>query len=168
MKLRLLNAAHSALAYLGLAAGHETVADAVGDPALAAFALGLMQDAAETLELPAGADVAAYQRALLARFANPALRHRLAQIAMDGSQKLPPRLIAPMEARLARGLPVDRHAAAVAAWVRYAASTPGLADPHAEAIGQLARAGGPAALLGFGPMFGQCSPALRRAVLEAL
>ena len=134
MKLRLLNAAHSALAYAGLARGHETVAEAVADPALASFARALMHDAAETLSLPPGTDVAAYQTALMDRFANSALRHRLAQIAMDGSQKLPPRLLATMRDRLEKGLPAAHHAAAVAAWMRHVENAVALQDPLADEL----------------------------------
>ncbi len=119
MKLRLLNAAHSGLAYLGYLAGDATIADAMRDPGLAAFAAGLMEDAAPTLHLPASTDLAGYWRALLERFRNPALRHRTWQIAMDGSQKLPQRLLATMRDRLALGLPIARHALAVAGWMRY-------------------------------------------------
>src|SRR4029079_19370094 len=91
MKLRLLNGAHSALAYLGYLAGYETVADAMADPHFAALARGVMDEAEPTFPAPSGADVAGYKRALLERFRNPALRHRTWQIAMDGSQKLPQR-----------------------------------------------------------------------------
>ena len=82
MKLRLLNGAHSALAYLGQLAGHETVADAMDDPGLAAYVPGLMADAAATLTMPPGTDVAGYALSLQRRFRNPALRHRTGQIAM--------------------------------------------------------------------------------------
>lgn len=170
MKLRLLNAAHSALAYLGLLLGHGTVADAVHDMGLAAFARGLMRDAAETLRLPAGTDVAGYQDALMARFANPALRHRLAQIAMDGSQKLPPRLLGTVRDRLARGLLIRHHAAAAAAWMLHVADGSELSDPRAEELLRLTRSGGPAALLGLAPVFGDLSahPGFRGAVTVAL
>ena len=76
MKLRLLNASHSALAYLGYLAGYETIAAAMTDDRFAAFACGVMADAAVTLAMPEGTDLAAYSASLLTRFANPALRHR--------------------------------------------------------------------------------------------
>lgn len=169
MKLRLLNGAHSAIAYLGLLAGHGTVADAVRDPALAAFVRGLMADAAATLRLPPGVDVAAYQAALMQRFANPALQHRTAQIAMDGSQKLPPRLLEAMRDRLDAGLPIARHAMAVAAWMQYAATGPALQDPRAAEIARIAQ-GGPAALLGLSAVFGNLPERAeaRTAITEAL
>jgi fructuronate reductase len=91
-KLRMLNGAHSALAYLGLQRGHEFVHQAITDPALALLVDKLMrEEAAPSLPAAAGQDLTAYADALIARFKNPALNHRLAQIAMDGSQKIPQR-----------------------------------------------------------------------------
>lgn len=183
MKLRLLNGAHSALAYLGQLAGYETVADAMGDPDLAAFAAGLMADAAATLSMPPGTDVPGYARSLLERFRNPALRHRTGQIAMDGSQKLPQRLLAVVRERLARGLPIERHALAVAAWMRYVAGSDErgrpveVRDPLAAKVSAVARAAGPVperlapALLDVAAVFGADLPAdprVRAAVTEAL
>jgi len=118
MKLRMLNGSHSAIAYLGQLAGWRTVADAIADPTLAAFISRLMQEAATTLLMPPQVDLAAYGRALIARFANPALQHQAAQIARDGSQKVPMRLFATAAARAARGLTSPHVALAVAAWLR--------------------------------------------------
>jgi len=120
MKLRFLNGAHSSLAYLGYLAGRETVADAMADPALAFFVDHLMhQEVFPVLKPPPGADPHAYMAALIERFRNPALRHRTWQIAMDGSQKLPQRLLGTIRERLERGLPIDGLALGVAAWMRY-------------------------------------------------
>ncbi len=120
MKLRLLNASHSALAYLGYLAGFETIAEVVAEPDCARFAAALMREEVRpTLRMPGSVDLPAYERALLARFANPALRHRTWQIAMDGSQKLPQRLLGTVRDRLATGAPFPRLALAVAAWMRY-------------------------------------------------
>jgi len=146
MKLRLLNGSHSSIAYLGQLAGWQTVAEAIAEPALAAHIEALMQEIAPTLHLPATVDLAAYRRALLARFANPALRHRTAQIAMDGSQKLPQRLFAPALARLATGQDMPRIALGIAAWLRYlqGASDDGaplvVDDPRADMLTGAARA----------------------------
>ena len=119
-KLRLLNGAHSALAYLGYLAGYETVAEAMADENLAGLVAGLMtQEAAPTLDARATGDLDPYIARLLARFRNPALRHRTWQIAMDGSQKLPQRLLETARARLAAGQPIERLALGVAAWMRY-------------------------------------------------
>lgn len=122
MKLRLLNGSHSTLAYLGYLAGHETVADAMAAPGFAALIRGLMdEEVSPTLPSLPGIDLAAYKADLLARFRNPALRHRTWQIAMDGSQKLPQRLLATIRQRLGAGAPFSRLALGVAGWMRYAA-----------------------------------------------
>ncbi|TZG27322.1 mannitol dehydrogenase family protein [Sphingomonas montanisoli] len=118
-KLRLLNGAHSSIAYLGGLAGIDHVDGVVALPEARAFVEALWDEAEATLNPPAELDVAAYRAALMARFANPALQHRNRQIAMDGSQKLPQRLVAPIVARRAEGLPVDALALGVAAWMRW-------------------------------------------------
>jgi fructuronate reductase len=119
-KLRMLNGAHSALAYLGLEAGHSYVHQAVGDPALRQLVLGLMlEEAAPTIPAPDGMDLAAYAHALIERFDNPALNHRLIQIAMDGSQKIPQRWLATLAANQQAGRPSPALQQAVAAWLRH-------------------------------------------------
>lgn len=170
MKLRMLNAAHSAIAYLGLLAGDATVADAVQDPGLGAFVRGLMRDAAQTLSVPPGTDVSGYGQALMERFANPALRHRTAQIALDGSQKLPPRLLDAMRDRLDQDLPVARHAMAVAAWMQHIATSPIVQDPLADTLARAVHGCGPAALLDVAAVFGDLAtrPGARDAIIAAL
>lgn len=143
-KLRLLNGPHSTLAYLGSLAGYETVADAMGDADLAGFVRRLMlDDIRPTLSPDAGIDYPAYIEAILARFANPGIRHLLAQIAWDGSAKLPFRLFGTIAERLAAGAPVDRLALPVAAWMRFvrakAADGSILTDPLAEHLLTIAR-----------------------------
>jgi fructuronate reductase len=182
MKLRLLNASHSTLAYLGYLGGYETIADTMQDPHFARLAAQVMEEAAVTLTMPAGADLAAYRASLLKRFANPALHHRTWQIAMDGSQKLPQRLLGAMQDRLAKNLPITTHALAVAGWMRYvtARDEQGRAidvrDPLAAELAGLAREAGPVAerlapaLLGVTQVFGPlgAEPRLREAVTAAL
>jgi fructuronate reductase len=147
MKLRLLNGSHSAMAYLGYLAGYEFIYQVVANPAFRAFVERLMSEASTTLALPAGVDVARYRRDLLERFANPALGHRCYQIAMDGSQKLPQRLLGTIRDRLKGGGTVDALALAVAAWMRYvrAVDEKGDAfqvqDPLAARLQEAARAG---------------------------
>jgi fructuronate reductase len=119
MKLRMLNGSHSAIAYLGQLAGWPSVSDAIADRSLAAFIKGLMGEAAATVVTAQQVDPAAYGRALMARFANPALKHQTAQIARDGSQKLPMRLFATALPRGAQGLASPHVALAVAAWLRF-------------------------------------------------
>ena len=119
-KLRMLNGAHSALAYLGLERGHTFVHEAIADPPLRAIVEGLMRDEAATSFTAApGQNLAVYASELLARFANPALNHRLIQIAMDGSQKIPQRWLATLSAQRARGRRCLQILAALAAWLRH-------------------------------------------------
>jgi len=118
-KLRLLNGAHSAVAYLGALSGYEHVHEAVAVPAFRAFIEALWNEAQTTLSPPPGLDLAAYRAELMARFSNSALMHRTRQIAMDGSQKLPQRLLAGMAERLAAGQGVEALALGVAAWMRW-------------------------------------------------
>ncbi|HEY4172134.1 MAG TPA: mannitol dehydrogenase family protein, partial [Rhodopila sp.] len=119
MKLRLLNGAHSALAYLGYLAGCETIFDAVSDPVLNGFVCRLWAEIVPMVPAPPDTDLRRYTDDLLVRFANPTVRHRTWQIAMDGSQKLPQRLLGTIRERLAAGLPIPSLALSVAAWIRY-------------------------------------------------
>ncbi|GHA31598.1 mannitol dehydrogenase [Devosia pacifica] len=119
MKLRMLNGAHSTLAYLGYLAGHEHVSDAMADPAFRMMISG-MQTGEIVPTLPSlDVDFYAYRDELLARFENPALKHRTWQIAMDGSQKLPQRLLGTIRDRIEAKLVFDGLALGVAAWMRY-------------------------------------------------
>lgn len=134
-KLRILNATHSLLAYTGALAGHDTIAAAMADPVLADAAQRLMtEDAAPTLTLPAGFDLAGYQQAVLRRFADPALGHRTAQVASDGSLKLPIRLLGTARDRLAAGGTPQWTALAVAAWMVYVATRQPVDDPLAATL----------------------------------
>lgn len=120
MKLRLLNGSHSAMAYLGALAGYDYVADFVRIDDVAVSVRALMDlDVTPTLSVPAGFDVVRYKDELIARFGNRALRHRTAQIAMDGSQKLPQRLLGVIADRRAAGETPEHALLAIAAWMRY-------------------------------------------------
>jgi fructuronate reductase len=123
-KLRVLNAAHSTLAYLGALRGHATIAQAVADPELAGVARALLdEDVLPTLVAPDGTDLAAYRDEVLHRFANPRTGHTTVQVAMDGSLKLPVRLLGTVADRLAAGAVPHAAAHAVAAWVAYVRAT---------------------------------------------
>jgi fructuronate reductase len=137
-KLRILNGSHSTLAYLGLLLGHETVADAMGDRQLAGFVGQLIeQDVIPGLQ-PSPIDLSGYSRQILDRFRNPAIHHKLSQIAWDGSQKLPYRLLDSVAEAIAAGRPLERLALPVAAWMRFiesrAAEKAGIVDPLAETL----------------------------------
>lgn len=117
MKLRLLNGAHSGIAYLGLLSGHATVDRAFADPAIRQFVDALWAEAIPTLPEDAGLDTSAYTAELAERFSNTALAHRTAQIANDGSQKLPQRIIASAIECLEAGTEFVHLTLVVAAWI---------------------------------------------------
>lgn len=122
-KLRLLNASHSMLAYLGLATGKETISDAVGEDSFrTACSLMLAEDALPTISLPAGLDGATYCAQILERFANPALGHTTAKVGSDGSQKIGLRLLTTTRANLDAGREPKWAALAVAAWMHHVAT----------------------------------------------
>jgi fructuronate reductase len=149
MKLRMLNGAHSLIAYMGLAAGHAFVRDVMANAALAALVRRHMRAAATTLDPVPGVDLAAYADSLVARFSNRAIAHRTDQIAMDGTQKLPQRLLEPAGEALAAGAHAETFALAVAAWMAHASGHGGAAprDPRAaEIAGRLAGREGAAAV----------------------
>lgn len=129
MKLRMLNGSHSTLAYLGYVAGYETISEAMEDSSLARLVREMMlEEIQDTLPASLG-DLAPYAEQLLDRFANPELKHRTWQIAMDGSQKLPQRLLSTIRERLSNGRSIDRLALGVAAWMRYVTGTDEAGQP---------------------------------------
>ena len=145
-KLWLLNGPHSATAYGGLLAGHDTIAAAVTDPVLARFVRGLVDDTLEVAELPAGLEAANFADQALRRFANPALGHTCAQVGADGSSKLPQRLLPVVAARRERALDTKAFAVVAAIWIAATAGVavrgvdlPRLEDPMAGALRAAAR-----------------------------
>ncbi|HEY6894684.1 MAG TPA: mannitol dehydrogenase family protein [Rhodanobacteraceae bacterium] len=120
MKLRLLNASHSAFAYLGFLAGFEFIYQVAARPEFVLWMRRFMGDeVTPSLVKPQGINLASYREALVRRFANPALPHRTQQIAMDGSQKLPQRILGTVRDNLAANRPVELATLAVAGWMRY-------------------------------------------------
>ncbi|MEA3533885.1 mannitol dehydrogenase family protein [Rhizobium sp. CC-YZS058] len=117
MKLRLLNGAHSAIAYLGLLFGKTTVSEAFAEPLIRRFVLGLWAEAIPSLPMGAGLDPQSYTASLKRRFDNPALKHRTAQIANDGSQKLPQRILSVAAERLEAGGSAQHLMLVPAAWL---------------------------------------------------
>ncbi|MFP6806196.1 MAG: mannitol dehydrogenase family protein [Pseudomonadales bacterium] len=120
MKLRLLNGAHSAMAYMGYLSGQEYIAECMSEPSLNNYVTQLLKnEIAPEVNVPAGYDLDDYIEQLLSRFRNANLKHRCYQIAMDGSQKIPIRLLGTISERLAKYEPIDHLALAVAAWMIY-------------------------------------------------
>jgi fructuronate reductase len=110
------------------------VRDVIADPTIAHAAQVHLQAAARTLAPVPGVDPEDYARALLERFGNRAIAHRLDQIAMDGTQKLPPRILAPAAQTMAQGGDTDSFARVTAAWVWHAVQFQPLRDPRADEI----------------------------------
>jgi fructuronate reductase len=149
-KLRMLNGSHSALAYLGYLAGCAYIHEAMAVPALRSLVDTLMKrEAATSLNVPQGLDTDAYREALKDRFDNRALQHRTYQIAMDGSQKIPQRLLGTLRHHLDTGGPIGACSLAVAGWMRYVMAVDeqgnpiAVQDPLAERLGELADDAGP-------------------------
>lgn len=120
IKLRLLNGAHSTMAYTGYLSGFQYISEVMEQPAFVNLVKTYMaREAGETVSAPEGFDIEAYKQELRDRFANKALKHRTWQIAMDGSQKLPQRLLESLREQLAGNGHIDILCLGVAAWIRY-------------------------------------------------
>lgn len=175
-KLRMLNGAHSALAYLGLARGHTFVHEAMADPLIGQQVQQLMlHEAAPTLPAIPGFYPHTYAAALCERFRNPALHHRLAQIAMDGSQKIPQRWLQTVAAASTQGRDTPIIRAALGAWIRHTQGANGpVDDPLAAQLTQLWQhadlAQGIEAIFGRGPasLVAPLPDAMRRQLLADL
>ncbi|WP_447758461.1 mannitol dehydrogenase family protein [Sphingopyxis fribergensis] len=138
-KLRMLNGAHSALAYIGLGRGHDYVHQAIADLEIQPVIERLMrEEAAPTIDAAPGQDLAAYADALLGRFTNPALHHRLIQIAMDGSQKIPQRWLETLAWHQARGAHCPSLEVAITAWIAFLRSDHPIDDPLADKLREAA------------------------------
>lgn len=164
MKLRMLNGSHSFLAYLGYLAGYAHINECMEDTAFREAARRLMlNEQAPTLRIK-DVDLTAYADSLLERFANPALQHRTWQIAMDGSQKLPQRMLDGIRIHLERKTAWPLLALGVAGWIRYVSGTDergdaiDVRDPLSDKIRTLVAASSDAervnALLGLSEIFG--------------
>ncbi|HZQ41376.1 MAG TPA: mannitol dehydrogenase family protein [Rhizomicrobium sp.] len=138
LKLHVLNGTHSALAYLGLPRGHQFVRQAIADRALRAFLEEMV--AREIAPALAPLDAAAYWRTVTARFENPMIDHRLAQIAEDGSLKLPQRLFPLLEANIKAGRQISHLAGVIAAWLELMATRPSR-DPANDWFAAWAKSG---------------------------
>lgn len=142
-KLRLLNGPHSLLAYSGLFRGHRYVHEAIADPKLRDLASGLMNEAAETLPKEIQSTTQDYSDQLIERFANPALKHELIQIAMDGSQKLPVRLLSTVKDRLKANKNSPNTLEGVAYWLIFVLNRSeagnAINDPQANAFLDIAK-----------------------------
>ena len=121
MKLRLLNASHQALCYLGYLAGYRYVHEVCQDPTFVAFLRGYMdREGTPTLRSVLGVDLDSYKGTLIERFANPEVRDTLARLCAESSDRIPKWLLPVIREQLANGGEIDRAALVIAAWARYA------------------------------------------------
>ncbi|MEL1251132.1 mannitol dehydrogenase family protein [Aurantiacibacter gilvus] len=157
-KLRMLNGAHSLLAYAGLDRGHTFVHQAIADGELRDLVRHLMiEEAAPTIDAGEGQDLAAYADELVARFENPALHHRLAQIAMDGSQKLGQRWLDTLAINQQRGRSCNAILTGIAHWLNHVSGdVRTVDDPHAQALLEVWQQAGQDGLVR--TMFGEGGP----------
>lgn len=148
MKLRCLNGTHSSISYLGYLAGKETIFDTVSDPVFAAYCKFLWEkEIIPAVDAPPGVSLEEYTAALFERYSNPSIRHLTWQIAMDGSQKLPQRILETVQEDIDAGRPIKGLTLAVAAWMRYVGGVDekgnaiDVRDPLAEKFKALSDAG---------------------------
>ena len=148
-KLRLLNGTHTLMAHLGRWRGHVYVHEAIADPVIRTAVDALMDEAVSTLPDAACDGIADYRAALLSRYANPALQHALAQIALDSSVKLGVRVVPVLVERAARGEESPACIGALAAWAAQTladvAAGDAVSDPASAAIHDAAQRVGIAA-----------------------
>jgi len=130
MKLRLLNASHQALTYLGYLAGYRYAHEVAQDPLFVSFLLGYMeQEGSPTLPPVPGVDLDAYRHQLIARFANPEVRDTLARLCAESSDRIPKWLVPVIQRNLETGGEIDRSALVVASWARYAEGSDEQGEP---------------------------------------
>jgi len=179
MKLRLLNASHQALCYIGMQLGYTYAHEAMADAAIRALVRRMMDDeVTPLLEAVPGVDLEQYKATLIERFSNPAVRDQLARIGTEGSARIPKFVLPSVREALAQNRPIRLLAFTVACWFRYleghdeAGRAMPLNDPYAERLRALAVQGGAdaAALLSLRELFGELSdsPAFTGAVAQAL
>ena len=180
MKIRLLNASHQALCYIGMLLGYRYADETMGDADIRALVERMMNDDVTQLLPPVpGIDLARYKRTLIERFGNPVLRDQLARIGTEGSARIPKFVLPSILDRISRGGPMRALTFTVASWFRYLVGTDErgnplpINDPMSDELGRRARAGGedPKELLGIEKLFGKVlpnAPAFTKYLAEAL
>ncbi len=167
MKIRLLNASHSAMGYLGYLAGFEYIYEIMADSQFRRFIRNFMdQEVTPLLAAVPGIDLDAYKQTLVERCANPTIKDKAARICMDGSAKMPKFILPSIREQLQRGGPTKRLSLVVASWCRYAAGTDEggkpivIEDPMAETLSRQAKQGGkdPRPFLDSSEIFGDDLP----------
>lgn len=163
MKIRLLNASHSAMGYLGCLMGYQYIADVMADPLFQRYIARLMdEEVTPTLPPVPGIDLPEYKKTLLVRFANPTIRDQVSRICLDGSAKVPRFILPTLREQLARGGRTKLLTLAIAGWFRYLRGSDEedrpikIEDPLANVLQERALSGGndPRPLLNLHELFG--------------
>ena len=175
MKIRLLNASHSAMAYLGYLAGYDYVYEVMADSQFRKYILDLMnEEVTPILEPVAGVDLEEYKQTLIERFTNPTIKDQTTRLCLDGSAKFPKFILPTIREQLARGGSVRLLSLAVAGWCRFVAGSDEqgkpieIRDPMADELHQAAKAGGndPRSFLSLREVFGSDLPESQEFVEE--
>jgi len=180
MKLRLLNASHQALCYIGMLLGKELVHETMADHDIQTLVAKMMdQEVTPLLSAVPGVDLTEYKKTLIERFANPAIRDQLSRIGIYGSSGIPKFVLPSVEDELQRGGPIKLLSFTVASWFRYlggldeSGKEMPMLDPMAPFLRERAKAAGKDArqLLGMREIFSKelaNSPAFVKQVSETL
>ena len=180
MKLRLLNASHQAMCYIGMLLGYEFAHEAMQDARIRKLVTTMMDvEVTPHLSAPAGIDLGEYKKTLVERFSNPTIRDQLSRIGTEGSARIPKFVLPSVVDALPKGAPVKMLSFTVAAWFRYLTGSDDagrkmpIIDPMAEKLQEHARRGGRDAgvMLGMRELFGETlpqSPAFADEVRRAL
>ena len=179
IKIRLLNASHVLIGYLGLLAGYDYVHEVMADPVFRQAVINLMEEVTSVLQPVPGIDLGDYKKTLVARFANPKIKDQLPRLCLNGSAKLPKFILGSLRDQLRRGGKIEYLSLAVAAWCRYLGGQDdqggaiAINDPLADLLKQQTRIGGldPKPLLSLFEIFGEDLPQEPRfveAVTDAL
>jgi mannitol 2-dehydrogenase len=168
MKIRLLNASHLLIGYLGTLAGYSYVHEVMADPLIRQAVERLMAEVTPTLQSVPGIDLDQYKKTLIERFANPKIRDQLPRVSLNGSAKLPKWVLSSLRDKLRQDGAIDYLSLTIAAWFRYLNGQDDqgqpitVDDPMADILTQRARAGSdPKPLLSLTELFGDLSQSSR-------
>jgi mannitol 2-dehydrogenase len=169
MKIRLLNASHLLIGYLGTLMGYTYVHETMADPLIRQAVERLMEEVTPTLQPVAGIDLDQYKRTLVERFANPKIRDQLPRVSLNGSAKVPKWVLSSVRDKLRQDGAIDYLSLTIVAWFRYLQGQDdqgqpiAVDDPMAELLTEQARSGGadPSPLLSLSELFGDLSQSSR-------
>ncbi|MBW4517705.1 MAG: mannitol dehydrogenase family protein [Timaviella obliquedivisa GSE-PSE-MK23-08B] len=162
MKIRLLNASHVLIGYLGLLAGYRYVHEVIADAVFREAVVALMEEVTATLQPIPGIDLSHYKSTLIQRFANPKIQDQLPRLCLNGSAKLPKFILGSLRDQLARDGAIDYLSLAIAAWCLYLKGRDEqgqvilIEDPLADLLQEQSHSGklDPSPLLGISEIFG--------------